>query len=201
MTGQKLTSHEVRDSSRLSEHLLPLQVVSASKSVGTTSRSRPTNHRLGRKLEQKLTRSSRRNPCACGRTRPRLRLQRRHGFLPQLTAAGSIPVAWSHLVRKATAGIRQAARSKPFPPKGQRQQNRRILKFNKSWRSRLRKLTALHREVMASPVFEQCTLEQLRQVNRVARSKGTAGQLSCRCCCAAGATTPSRQLRRCISSS
>ncbi len=169
MTGQKLTSHEVRDSSRLGEHLLPLQVVSASKSVGTTNRSRPIKRNLGRKLEQKLTRSSRRNPCACGRTK-----DQDCAFNDATVFCHNSPLPdqfqWrgrTWFFHKRDCGhTGSCTLFKPFPPKGQRQQHRRILKVNKSWRSRLRKWTALHREVMATPVFEQCTLEQLRQVTR-----------------------------------
>ena len=142
-----------------------LQVVSASKSVGTTSRSRPTNHRLGRKLEQKL--------CAFQSAQP-LRLWSNKdqdcAFNDSTVFCHNSPLPdqfqWRGLTRffhKRDCGhTGSCTLFKPFPPKGQ-QQPRRILRFNKSWRSRLRKWTALHREVMATPVFEQCTLEQLRQ--------------------------------------
>ena len=69
MTAQKLSSHEARVPSRLSETLLGRQGVSAPKSTGTASRSRSAKPRLGHFLEQKLTRSGRKNPCACGRVK------------------------------------------------------------------------------------------------------------------------------------
>ena len=69
MATQKLSSHEARVTSRLSETLLGRQGVSAPKSTGTTSRSRSTKPRLGHFLEQKLARSGRKNPCACGRVK------------------------------------------------------------------------------------------------------------------------------------
>ena len=168
MATQKLSSQEVRASSRLSDNLLVGQGVSAPKSTGITCGPRPTNHRLGRKLEQKLTRSSRRNPCACGRTKDQdcafndATVFCHNSPLPDQFQWRGLP--W--FFHKRDCGhTGSCTLFKPFPPKGQ-QQPRRILKFNKSWRSRLRKWTALHREVMATPVFEQCTLEQLRQVNR-----------------------------------
>ena len=69
MASQKLSSHEARDTSRLSENLLGRQGVNAPKSIGTTSRSKTTNSHLGHFLEHKLTRSGRRNPCGCGRVK------------------------------------------------------------------------------------------------------------------------------------
>ena len=169
MTTQKLSSQEARVPSRLSDNLLVEQVVSTTKSTGITCGSRPTNHRLGRKLEQKLTRSSRRNPCACGRTKDQDCV-----FNDATVFCHNSPLPdqfqWRGLTwffhKRDCGHTGSCTLFKPFPPKGQRQQHRRILKVNKSWRSRLRKWTALHREVMATPVFEQCTLEQLRQVTR-----------------------------------
>ena len=69
MTAQKLSSHEAGLTSRLADPLLSKQVVSASKSTGTTSRSRSTKPRLGHFLEQKLIRSGRKHSCACGRVK------------------------------------------------------------------------------------------------------------------------------------
>ena len=69
MATQKLSSHEVRVPLKLSENLLMEQGVSAPKSTGTTSRSRSTKPRLGHFLEQKLIRSGRKHPCACGRVK------------------------------------------------------------------------------------------------------------------------------------
>ena len=169
MATQKLSNQEARVPSRLSDNLLVEQVVSTTKSTGITCGSRPTNHRLGRKLEQKLTRSSRRNPCACGRTK-----DQDCAFNDATVFCHNSPLPdqfqWRGLTwffhKRDCGHTGSCTLFKPFPPKGQRQQHRRILKVNKSWRSRLRKWTALHREVMATPVFEQCTFEELRQVTR-----------------------------------
>jgi len=169
MATQKLSSHEARVTSRLSDNLLSEQGVSAPKSAGITCGSRPANRHLGRKLEQKLTRSSRRNPCACGRVKDQdcafndATLFCHNSPLPdQFQWRG---LTW-YFHKRDCGHTGSCTLFKPFPPKGQRQRHRRILKVNKSWRSRLRKWTALHREVMATPVFERCTLEQLRQVTR-----------------------------------
>ena len=167
MTGQKLTSHEVRDSSRLGEHLLPLQVVSASKSVDTTNRSRPTNRYLGRKSEQKLTRSSRRNPCACGRVKDgdcrfndNTLFCHNSPLQDQLRWRGQ---TW--FLHRTHCGHTGACNLyKPWPPASQRRSHRPTAKRHVStrWRRLLPQFIAEWREAMACPEFELCSPDELR---------------------------------------
>ena len=171
MATQKMSSQEARVPSRLSENLLGEKGVSAPKLTGMTRRSRPASHRLGRKLEQnqKLTRSSRRNPCAYGRTK-----DQDCAFNDATVFCHNSPLPdqfqWRGLTwffhKRDCGHTGSCTLFKPFPPKGQRQKRRHIPRVNRSWRSRLRKWTALHREVMATPLFEECTLECLRKVSR-----------------------------------
>ena len=167
MTAQKLSSHEARDTSRLSEHLLPLQVVSASKSVGTTNRSRPTNHHLGRKLEQKLTRSSRRNPCACGRTKDQdCAFNDATVFCHNSPLPDQFP--WhgqTWFLHRTNCGHTGACKLfKPWPPADQRRKHRPTPKRHVStrWRRLLPQFIAEWREAMACPEFELCSPDELR---------------------------------------
>ena len=167
MTAQKLSSHEVRAYSRLSETLLGRQGVSAPKSTGTTSRSRPTKPRLGHFLEQKLTRSGRKNPCACGRVK-----DGDCTFNDTTLFCHNSPLSdqfrWrgqTWFLHRTNCGHTGACNLyKPWPPADQRHSHRPTAKHHVStrWRRLLSQFIAEWREAMACPEFELCSADELR---------------------------------------
>ena len=167
MTAQKLSSHEARVTSRLSENLLGERGVSAPKSTGTTNRSRPTKPRLGHFLEQKLTRSGRKNPCACGRVK-----DGDCAFNDTTLFCHNSPLSdqfrWrgqTWFLHRTNCGHSGACNLyKPWPPASQRRNHRPTAKRHVStrWRSLLPQFIADWREAMACPEFELCSPDELR---------------------------------------
>ena len=167
MATQKLSSHEARVTSRLSETLLGRQGFSDPKSTGTTSRSRPTKPRLGQFLEQKLTRSGRKNPCACGRVKDgdcrfndNTLFCHNSPLQDQLRWRGQ---TW--FLHRTSCGHTGACNLyKPWPPASQRRSHRPTAKRHVStrWRRLLPQFIAEWREAMACPEFELCSPDELR---------------------------------------
>ena len=167
MATQKLSSHEARVTSRLSETLLGEQGVSVPKSTGTTSRSRPRKPRLGHFLEQKLTRSGRKNPCACGRVK-----DGDCAFNDATLFCHNSPLSdqfrWrgqTWFRHRTNCGHSGACNLyKPWPPADQRRNHRPSAKRHVStrWRRLLPQFIAEWREAMACPEFELCSPDDLR---------------------------------------
>lgn len=167
MTAQKLSSQEARVPSRLSETLLGRQGVSAPKSTDTTSRSRPTKPRLGQFLEQKLTRSGRKTPCACGRVK-----DGDCRFNDNTLFCHNSPLQdqfrWrgqTWFLHRTNCGHTGACNLyKPWPPADQRRCHRPSAKRHVSsrWRRLLPPFIAEWREAMACPEFELCSPDELR---------------------------------------